>query len=225
MELEELKSLWKANDEKLNRTVQLNMQLLKEVNFNKAGKKLRILLLCKIIEMAILLFIAVFLWNFSFKYIEVPGFCIPSIVLAAFITAGIISDIRQLAMIIQIQSGGATPVSQLQKKIEKLKLLIVTYTQMSFITIPLYPLIMIVGAKIFFHVDCWVPQHRMFLMANFLTGLLLFPLFIWLYRQLSKPDGKRPWVNDFLSGSGWNQAVLAQQFLNEIEVFEKEDNQ
>lgn len=225
MELEELQSLWKANDEKLNRTLRLNMQLLREVNLNKAGKKLRALLFFKIIEMAILLFMALYLWDFSITYISTPGFCIPSIALAAFLTAGVISDIRQLAMIVQIQSGNAAPVSQLQKKIERLKLLIVTYTRMSFITLPFYPLIMIVGAKIFFHIDCWVPQHRMFLMANFLTGLLLFPLFIWLYRQLSKPNDPRAWVNDFRACSGLNRALMAQQFLNEIEAFEKEDDQ
>jgi hypothetical protein len=224
MELEELKKIWNEQEEKLNKSLQLNIQLLRKINFDKAGNKLRTLLFYKLTEMIILLFMIAYLWNFTIKYFNTPGFSVPSVILTGFIMAGFISDIRQVNIITQLRSEENAPVSFLQKKTEKLKLLIIGYVKMSFITIPFYPLLMIVGGKIFFNVDCWVPQHRSFLMANFITGLLLIPLFAWLYRQLSKHNIKQVWVDNFLTGSGWNQADAAHKFLAEIAAFEKEEN-
>lgn len=223
MELEELRSLWAAHDEKLNKSLQLNIKLLREVNLGKAGKKLGALMAGKIAEMAVLLFMIIYLLNFTISYFTEPGFSVPSVIIMAFIISGFISDIRQLALIVQLRDSQDAPVSQLQKKVERLKLFIVNYVKMSFISIPFYPLLMIVGGKIFFGLNCWALQHRPFLIANFAAGLLLVPLFLWLYRQLSKQNIKQVFVDGLLSGSGWNQAVSAQQFLNEIEAFEKEE--
>ncbi len=224
MELEQLKTLWIEQDKKLDRSLQLNMRLLHQINFNKAGNKLRTLLFLKTIEMAILLFMIIALCSYTVKYITDPGFCIPALIITGFIVSGYISDIRQLALIVQIRADDAAPVSQLQKLVERLKILIVNYTKMSFISIPFYPLLLIVSARIFFHVDFWAPQFHAYLIANVITGLLLVPVFIWLFIQLSKQNIKNIHVKNFLSGSGWNQATLAQQFLNEIEQFERGDS-
>jgi hypothetical protein len=221
MELEELKSLWIAQEKKLDKSLQLNLKLLREVNFDKAAGKLKPLIFFKIIEMAILWFMMIYLFSFTIDHITELSFSIPALLIAGFITSGVISGIRQLALIVQIQKDGDAPVAELQKKIGKLKLLIISYTRTSFISIPFYPLLLIVSAKIFFNADLWLPQYNVWLIVNGIVGLLFIPLFIWLYRQLSKPTIINPAVKSFLSGSGWNQATLAQQFLDEIEKFEQ----
>jgi cellulose synthase/poly-beta-1,6-N-acetylglucosamine synthase-like glycosyltransferase len=221
MELEQLKNLWVQQDKKLEKSLQLNMQLLREMNFDKAGKKLRTLIWLKAAEMSILLFMMICLLSFTIRHIAEPGFSISSFIIFAFITSGFISDIRQMGLIVEIRAGYTEPIGHLQKKVERLKLLIVNYVKMSFLSIPFFPLLMIVSAKIFFNVDFLAPQFRAYLIANIVVGALLLPVFLWLFRLLSKPNISNTWVKNFLSGSGWNQASLAQQFLTKIEEFER----
>ena len=211
-----------AQDEKLNKSLQLNMRLLRQINFSKAGSRLKTLVFYKIAEMAVLLFMMVYLWNFIVQNITLPGFCIPAFIITGFITAGFISDIRQVVLVSQIRTNPDAPVSILQKKTEKLKLLIINYVKASLISIPFYPVFIIVAGKIFLNVDFWMPQHRLYILCNLIVGALLVPLFTWLYKQLSDNNLKQVWINNLLTGSGWNQAVQAQQFLSEIEEFQQE---
>ena len=221
MELEELKTLWSDYDKKLDKSLQLNMKLLRQVTFDKASKKLGQLFFLKIVEMVILIVIIIGLLSFTFIHITEVRFSIPSFIIVGFVISGFASDVRQLSLIVQIREGAAAPVSDLQKKVEKLKLLIVKYTRTSFISIPFYPLWAVVGVKMFFNFDLWTPRSLNWLIANIIFGILLFPLFLWLFRQLGKQQIGNKMVKNFLTGSGWNQAVLAQQFLEEIEKFEK----
>jgi hypothetical protein len=69
MELEELKTLWGEYDRKLDKSLQVNMALLRKLNFDKAAKKLGWLLFFKLIELTILLTIIIGLAAFTFKHI------------------------------------------------------------------------------------------------------------------------------------------------------------
>jgi hypothetical protein len=140
--------------------------------------------------------------------------------MTVFVISGFVSDIRQIALIIQTRSATAMPVTFLQKKVETLKLYIIRYTRTSFISVPFYPLILIISAKMFFNTDLWAPAYYNYLFVNIIFGIVLLPIFLWLFQKLGKQNLSNPVVKNFLSGSGWNQAVLAQQFLNDIEKFE-----
>jgi hypothetical protein len=221
MELEELKTLWIAQDKKLDKSLQLNLQLLRRLNFDKVAGKANTILVFKILETILQLVMQSYLVYFFIKYLPNLQFSIPALITIILIGAGIISDIRQMTIIVQLRSGNAAPVSVMQKKVEKLKLLIVAYVKWAFISIPLYPLLLILAGKIFLNVDFWAPQHRTYLTVNMIIGVLLIPGFVWIYRQLSKQTIEQRWIKNILTGSGWNQAVSAQQFLDEIEKFEQ----
>ncbi len=222
MELDALKQAWELYDRKLDKSLQLNIQLLKKVNFSKVNNKINTLLIYKIAEVLILLIFSSSLISFIAKNADAWHFIIPALSILFFIILGIVSDIRQISIIIQIRANEAAPVASLQKKVEKLKLLIVNYVKCSLLFIPLYPLLLIPGAKIIWDMDMWAANHRAYLIANIVVGSMLMPVFVWLYFQLSKNNLGQLWVRNFLSGSGWSQANSAQQFLKEIEEFEKE---
>jgi len=223
MELDQFKALWYEQDKKLDKNLQLNIQLLRNINLDKAGFKLKKLFMFKIVEMVILVYIIVYLFNFTIKYILLPGLSISSMAIITFIVAGFISDFRQMVLIIDILSNDNLPIFQLQKKIQKLKLLIINYVKNSFLLIPFYPLLMIVIGKILFGFNFWMPSFRIYLFSNIVVGILLLPLFLWLYRQLGSQNIKNVWIKSFLDGSGWNQVKSAQQFLAEIENFERNE--
>jgi hypothetical protein len=221
MELEELKTLWSNYDKKLDKSLQLNMKLLRQVTFDKASKKLGQLLFLKIVEMLILMVLIIALLPFTFIHMNEFRFSIPSLIITPLVIAGFASDVRQLGLIVQIRKDTAAPVSDLQKKAEKLKLLIVKYTRTSFIFLPFYPFLAVVGAKMFLNLDFWAPPYLNRLIPNIIIAVLLIPLFLWLFRQLGKQNVSNKVVKSFLTGSGWNQAKSAEQFLEEIEKFEK----
>ena len=116
MELEELKTLWSDYDKKLDKSLQLNMKLLRQVTFDKASKKLGQLFFLKIVEMVILIVIIIGLLSFTFIHITEVRFSIPSFIIVGFVISGFASDVRQLSLIVQIREGAAAPVSDLQKK-------------------------------------------------------------------------------------------------------------
>jgi len=223
MELEELKTLWNAYDKKLDKSLQLNLQLLRKLNFEKMASKARTIVIYKIIEIIIWVTMVGYLLNFSIKYFEQPGFSIPAVITIALLVAAIISDIRMLMITTQLQTDYDAPVSSLQKKVHKLKLIILGYVKWSILGLPLYPVFLILAGKIFINVDFWSAKHYTYLMSNIVVGACLLPGFVWLYIRLSKAEITPVWIKNLLIGSGFNQAAAAQQFLDEIDRFEKEE--
>lgn len=222
MELQEFKNIWADYDRKLDKSLQLNLQILRKVNFDRISSKANTAILFKLAEMGILFFMMGYLFNFTIRYRGIPQFSIPAIVTGLFMMAGFISDIRQIIILVQLRTGFDEPVTLLQKKVEKLKLLIINYVKCSFISLVFYPLLMILAGKIFLNIDFFEPRLRAYLIGNVVVGLALAPLFIYLYVQLSRKNLRQVWVKNFLTGSGWNQAVAAEKFLKEIEEFEQE---
>ena len=221
MELEELKSLWSEYDKKLDKNLQLNMQLLRKINFDKVAGKATTLFIYKLVEMVIIMFMLVYLLSFEIKNFASPALSISGAVTMLFLLAGFISDVRMMAIISNLRSDYGTPIAVMQKQVEKLKLIIIGYTKWALLSIPFYPAFLLVAGKIFLHINFWEPSHRNYIVSNVIIGVLLLPLFAWMYRQLSKPEIKPVWIKNFLTGSGWNQAQSAKQFLDEIEQFEK----
>jgi hypothetical protein len=222
MELEELKSLWSEYDKKLDKNLQLNMQLLRKINFDKVAGKVTTLFIYKLIEMVILMFMLVYLIGFEIKYFTSPGLSIPGAITMLFIGAAFIADIRMMGIISLLRADYGTPISTMQKNVEKLKLLIMGYVKWSFLLIPFYPALLIVAVKIFKNINIWAANHHNYLFTNLVVGALLLPLFVWMYRRLNKPGELPQWIKIFFAGSGWNQAQSAQLFLDEIERFEGE---
>ena len=221
MELEELKSLWSEYDKKLDKNLQLNMQLLRKINFDKVAGKATTLFIYKLVEMVIIMFMLVYLISFEIKNFTSPALSISGGITMLFIIAGFISDVRMMAIIGNLRSDYGTPIAAMQKQVEKLKLIIVGYTKWALLSIPFYPAFLMVAGKIFLHINFLETKHRDYIVVNVIIGVLLLPLFAWMYRQLSKPEIKPVWIKNFLTGSGWNQAQSAKQFLDEIEQFEK----
>ena len=223
MELEELKTRWNEYDEKLQKNLQLNMILLRKINFDKTRNKLKTFFVFKLIEMIIIMFQFIYLIGFTIDNIKLPQFSTPAVILEIAIVAYFILDVRMFALINDLHiknSNGA--LAPLQKKTEKLKLLIVTYVKYSLFLIPFYPILMQLAGKIFLNIDFLSPQFRNYFISNVVVGLLLLPAFIWLFRQLSQKEIKQNWVKSLLSGTGWNQANEIEKFLMEIEDFEQE---
>lgn len=222
MELEELKTLWSDYDKKLDKNLQLNMLLLRKMNFDKARFKIKLFFVLKIVQMLFMNYVFMYLIGFIVHYAASPRFSIPAFVIEIAILLFFILDLRILSIVNKLQlKNNNEAIAPLQKNAAKLKLLVVTYVKYSLFIIPFYPVLMILIGKIFLNVDFFSQRFSTYLIANIVVGLCLSPIFIWIFNQLSKKDIKSGLVKNLLSGTGWYQANDVEQFLNEIEKFEQ----
>lgn len=223
MELDELKTLWSEYDKKLEQNLQLNMQLLRKMNFDKARFKVRMFYAWRIVQMLITNYAGFYLILFAAKNLDSPQFSIPAIIVAIAVYSFFALDLKMLGIIEKLRlKNNNVPIAPLLKKTEKLKVLTVRYVKYALFAIPLYPIFMLLIGKIFLNVDFSSPHYRLYLIANIIVGLLLLPLIISIFTELSKKEIEKPWVKTLLCGSGFYLANDAETFLNEVAKFEKE---
>jgi len=223
MDLQQLQNMWNEHEKKLDKSLQLNMQLLRKINFDKAGFRMRWLFAIKLAEVVFIVFVLSYLLGFTIKYFSDPKLSIPAVIIDMAIIAYFILDIRILSIIYQLQlKNNNEAITPLQKQTAKLKYLIAASLKYALFLIPFYPLLMILIGKVLGNIDFFSPQHKTYLLSNIVVGVLLLPLVIWLFKELSQKEITRDWVKNILSGSGWHQANDAENFLTEIDEFEKE---
>jgi len=222
MELEELKNRWNEFDNKLEKSLQLNKQQLNKINLDKAKNKLRTLLIYKLLEMGVLVYVIYYLVNFTIKNIDSTQFSISALILIFFGVMGYISDIRQISVIIRLRTDKADDITSKQKNLTTLKLLIVNYVKWALLSIPFFPVWIVLIPKIFLNVDIYSSSMNLWWWMNIGLGILFIPFVLWIFRQLSKKNINLFWVKNLLDGSGWSLVTDAENFLNEIEKFGKE---
>jgi len=222
MELEELKNRWNEFDNKLEKSLQLNKQQLNKINLDKAKNKLRTLLIYKLLEMGVLVYVIYYLVNFTIKNIDSTQFSISALILIFFGVMGYISDIRQISVIIRLRTDKADDITSKQKNLTTLKLLIVNYVKWALLSIPFFPVWIVLIPKIFLNFDIYSSSMNLWWWMNIGLGILFIPFVLWIFRQLSKKNINLFWVKNLLDGSGWSLVTDAENFLNEIEKFGKE---
>lgn len=222
MELQELKNIWAEYDRKLDRNLYLNMQLLRQLNFDKVKNKLGRLLFYKTIEMVVFASGLFYLGGFAVDNWASPALSISAIITGILLVACLVYNIKQLVAIMQLRMGYDNAIAPIQKKIEQLKLTIVTYVKLTLLLFPLYPALLLLAGKIIFNIDFLEVKRRTYFMTNATFGVLLLILAVWFLRQLSSKNINNTAAKVLLTGSGWFQANAAYKFLGEIEKFEQE---
>jgi len=160
--------------------------------------------------------------NFTIKNIDSTQFSISALILIFFGVMGYISDIRQISVIIRLRTDKADDITSKQKNLTTLKLLIVNYVKWALLSIPFFPVWIVLIPKIFLNFDIYSSSMNLWWWMNIGLGILFIPFVLWIFRQLSKKNINLFWVKNLLDGSGWSLVTDAENFLNEIEKFGKE---
>ena len=123
---------------------------------------------------------------------------------------------------IRLKTDSAEDITSKQKKLTALKLLIADYVKWGLLSIPFFPVWIILIPKIFLNIDMYTNGMNAWWWTNIGLGIVLIPFVLWVFRQLSKKNINQFWVKNLLEGSGWRLAADAENFLTEIEKFEQE---
>jgi hypothetical protein len=219
MDLDELKTLWQEKDRKLDATVRLNRQLLREVVLGKAETALERLSLFLWVELMLNAGGTIMLGWFLFDHLAEPRFLLPALALQAGLVVLIVAAGRQLAALAGIDYDA--PVVEIQRRLATLRAERIRTMKWTLLLAPLaWVPLCIVGMKGLFDVNAYTTFSIPWLVANLVFGLLVIPTGVWASRRYADRLGHWPIARRLLRDIGGQNLAAAQIFLNSLSEFD-----
>jgi hypothetical protein len=207
MELDELREKWAEHDRKLDLSIRLNRQLMRETYTRRAKWALWRLAALLALGSIGLLAVIVSLGAFTAKNWAMPRFTIPAIVLDIAAIAALAALNAQIGMALNIDY--TQPIAAIQKRLEMLRKFRIRYIQAILSTSALlWAPVFIVAMRAFLGADVYRLFGTAWILANVAFGLAGLVLGIWLSKKY------RP-------GAGYNLDAAAG-FLATLAEFEDE---
>lgn len=219
MENIELIHIWKAQNEKIEKTLAINNILLKEVVNNKAKNSLKSLVRLKtagIVSFIIYLLLLGYALTYAIgHYSSAWNYFIISIGAIFLINVkGLTDYIKHLSWTKNINYNGS--VLEIQSQLSRLQLSIINHAKIMCLQFPFF--------TTFYLTNLWFPQNvglGYILFQIVLTGSFV-ALSVWLYRQHTLENLQKKWFRKMIAGSGGKPVMEAMEFYNEMEEFKKE---
>lgn len=207
--------IWKAQESKLNRSLQLNLFLVKELQQGKAKSKLNRLANFKIFAVVLGVVWTAFLGLLTIGgfFSGNPFFYVSTGIIFLFNIAALLVYIREIVILRSIDY--AAPVIKTQETLARLKLSNFNIVRVLLLQTPFY-------STFFWTADLVLHDTTFQLVALPITFALAF-LSLWLYRNIRPENMHKKWLKAFMSaGPEHRSLVEAGDFLTELEALKKE---
>jgi glucan phosphoethanolaminetransferase (alkaline phosphatase superfamily) len=211
MSTDEFQQIWKAYDAKLERSLQLNLRLLSEVQSQKAKSVLRSFVAARVITIVIgAIYMA--LLCFAFWFIRSQPVMAVSFGVFILCTALAIGEsIQELGVIHRISYGDN--VVDTQQKLAGIQSSIIRMLRISWIQLPFW-------STFFVSNELLRKGGREFLMIEIPIVLFFTILAIFLYKNITVENAnKKKWVRGLIRGTGIKSVTRAMDFMKEIAEF------
>ena len=210
MELDELKEKWAEHDRKLDQSLRLNRQLLREMYTRRARFALWRLAAMLAAGAIFMLVVIVSLGRFIALHWWTPRISLPAIVLDLAAIAALAALIAQIGLAMSIDYN--QPVAAIQKRLETLRKFRIRYTQAIILTMTLtwWPIFSVVMGGVLGLGIRWI-------LINVAIGLAVPALVIWVFLKLAPRMSQR-----FLKELAGYNLKAASGFLATLAEFEKD---
>jgi hypothetical protein len=216
MELDELKERWAEHDRKLDLSIRLNRQLMRETYTRRAKWALRRLAAMLALGSIAMLVVIVSLGAFTAKNWAMPRFTIPAILLDIAAIAALAALNAQIGMALTVDY--TQPIAAIQKRLETLRRFRIRYSQAIVLIMTLtWAPIFIVVMKGFFGVDIYRLFGTAWILSNVAFGLVVLVLGLWLFKKYG-PRMNQEFLKD-IAGCNLN---AASGFLATLAEFEQD---
>jgi hypothetical protein len=213
MNTDEFIQIWKAYDARLERSLQLNLRLLQDMQTQKARTQLNSLLLPRTITIVLGL-----LWELLLGVVlyHVWGQVIMAVSVGVFFICtgyAIIDCIKDIVVIKQISLVDS--IRETQEKMAALQRSMIRNTRLMWLQLPFWTTFFVSNAMIRDGgIRFWLIQVPVTACFTVLT--------VFLYRNIIQENmaGKR-WVRGFLQGCGALTVARAMHFIKEVEEFKE----
>ena len=212
---QQLKNMWNSNDEKLDKILSINTNLLQHNMKMKSSSILRNVKPIKIFTIIIGL-----LWVIAIDTIIVNYFSMEFIFFHA--SLGIISLINKIAigtyiyhLILLKEIDTSQNIVETQKKLSELKVSTLNVARILALQFPLYSVLHI-NATMFEETNLllWIVQC-------IVTGALTY-LSVWLFVNIKMENSAEKWFRNIFNGNEWDDLYKAGDILNELEEFNEQ---
>lgn len=228
MELDELKSIWQSNDEKLEKTLKINEQQIELIQTQKVASKLAPLYRQRLIEcifhvLAIMLLIAFIVKNWT----EVP-YALSAAGLLSFYITTLVNAIKQINLIKEMDYNNN--LATMQSSLMILQTHIINFAKLSVLFIPTflaYPVVISkvikdFNIKLFGEFDIIQKSNGSWWNMMIVVSAILIPLGIWFYKEVSYKNIDKPFVKRFIEKSSGKRLTKALEFLKELQDLKSE---
>lgn len=216
MELDELKEKWAEHDRKLDESLRLNRQLLRDTYTRRARFALWRLAAMLAAGSLFLLIVIVWLGRFIATYHSMPRFVWPAVVLDVMAIAALGALNAQIGLALSINYN--QPVAVIQKRLETLRRLRIRYTQaICFTTALTWAPIFIVFMKVFLGTDVYRVFGATWILTNIAFEVAFVAAVIWVFKKVG-PRIRQRFLRE-LAGYNLN---AASGFLATLAEFEDE---
>jgi hypothetical protein len=221
MELQDLKNKWAEYDSKLDASIRLNAQLLRESVLSRANTVLTRLSRSILAELIVNFAAVVLLGAFIADHVGHPRFVVPAALLDVFAIALVIAGIRQLVALRTLDYGA--PVVEIQRRLEWLKIRRIQATKWALLLAPLlWTPLLIVALKGLFRVDAYAVFAQPWLAANVVFSAAVVVLVVWASRRHAERWKSSPLVRRLMDDIAGRNLNAATNFLGALSRFEIE---
>ncbi len=201
MELDDLKSLWKRNDNQLEKYLRINEQILRQIKLNRTSSEFHKLINFEVFSaiggfLAIVLmayFISLYDWKSQYA---IFGYISMSILLLY-----LIFSISRLTAFSKF-CGYDESVVKAQKELALLKKRLLRFRNIELMTMPVcFITIMPILSSAIYHFDILQYPVR-YIMGIIITNMIAIPLVIWMYKifyekRIASVEALLQSINDF----------------------------
>lgn len=219
--LDELKSMWEANDRKLDESVRLNRVLLRGERLRGVRAPLRQLIFELSMEIAASAVAMALLGNFFAQPIAEARFVWPAALLDLWLLFCIVASARQLVRAKRIAYDG--PVATIQGQLGELRILRVRTFRVALLSgqIVWWIPFSIVALKMLFGIDAYRFLSAGVIAVNLLFGVAVIPAAIWMTKRFGHRFKRSGWMGRLADEIAGRSLSEAQRTVTEIVEFEK----
>jgi len=221
MELDDLKRCWEAQDSKLDAGLRLNTALLQATVLRKTRGALRWLSLGLWIELPLHVLSVLLFGSFWFDHRTEPRFLIPGFALYLAALLLLITAIRQIFALSQVDYGA--PVLEIQRRLGGLRAEREREVLWTLFASPLlWTPLLIVGIRGLLGIDPYRILGPSYLAANLAVGIAVLAIAFWVSRRFAGRMARSPRLQALLRTLAGHQLNRATGFLDTLDRFAAE---
>jgi hypothetical protein len=219
MEADELKKILEAYDNKLDKTLSLNISSIKELQLEKSQNSTKKILTYRVFEVVMFSFLAMFLGWYIANNWDQTHLAISGVIVHVFALVALVGSIGQVVLLRQIDFS--KPIVEIRKKIELVNSHGLLFIKLIFLSAPVWWSYAIVAVDLFLGVDLYVHLEPDFIVSYLVVNFLLIIPLVWAFNRLSYKNLHIKWVRKTIGLFTGIKTMKALEFLNDIEEFEK----
>jgi len=218
MEAVELKLILEAYNNKLDKTLSLNLSSMEELQLEKSLNSTKKILTYRVFEVVIYSFLTIFLGWFIANNWDQTHLAISGIIVHIFALVALVGSIGQVVLLQQIDFS--KPIVEIRKKIELVNSHGLLFIKLIFLSAPVWWSYAIVVVELFLDVDLYVHLEPDFVVRYLVVNFLLIIPLVWVFNKLSYKNLHIKWVRKTIGLFTGTKTMKALEFLNDIEEFE-----